>query len=386
LEALKKYWNLFGPSLLVIIFYFSEATSKAFVFYEGHKWLPPKYIKFSCLVFFAAYLFFKNVKTLLGPILLGLIFIVGQFFLEDAWQNQIIVSFSKYLFPIFLFLFFNSYQFPQQAKKNLIKAFDFILIFNSCLIILGFIFEVALLKTYSGHRFGYNGMFLASSTGSYAYSLAILGYLFRFKNKFFTNYKSLLTLLAGILIGTKSFYMALFVALLSFIIFYSGLTLKQKKAFFLGAVGLVASLFYYFFYISGEFNAIRNEKGLVDAILSFRNSLLTDQLLPFIDNNWSLPNYLFGGITDLHTRSQMAFIDVFYFWGILGGLFYLFIYFKSYLTVKIRKPEIYYFPIILVIAFLGGNFFFNASTAIYLLIFREIIHLQNNTEKPIQVS
>jgi len=386
LEALKKYWNLFGPSLLVIIFYFSEAISKAFIFYEGHKWALPRYIKLSILILLAAYLLFKNTKALIGPVVLSLIFIIGQLFLDDAWQNQIIVSFSKYLFPVFLFLFFNNYQFPQQAKKNLIKAFDFILIFNSCLILLGFILEVALFKTYSGHRFGYNGLFLASSTGSYAYSLAILGYLFRFKNKFFANYKSLLILSAGLLIGTKSFYMALFVALLSFIIFYSGSTLKQKRTLFLGSVGLVATLFYYFFYVSGEFNSIRNEKGLVDAILSFRNTLLTDQLLPFIGQNWSVPNYLFGGITDLNTRSQMAFIDVFYFWGILGGIFYLYIYFKSYLKVKISRPEIYYFPIILVIAFLGGNFFFNASTAIYLLIFREIIHLQNNIKKPVQVS
>jgi len=385
LEALKKYWNLFGPSLLVIIFYFSEAVSKIFIFYEGHKWTLPRYIKLSFLIFFVAYLIFKNLKTLVGPIVLALVFITGQLFLEDAWQNQIIVSFSKYLFPVFLFLFFNDYKFPKLAKKNLIKTFDFILMLNSSLILLGFIFEIGLFKTYSGQRFGYNGLFLASSTGSYAYSLTILGYLFRFKNKLFFNYKALLTILAGLLIGTKSFYLALFVALLSYIFFYSDLSSKQKRALFIGAIGLVASVFYYFFFVSGEFNEIRNELGLVDAILSFRNSLLTNQLLPFIDQNWSVPNYLFGGITDLHTRSQMAFIDVFYFWGILGGIFYLYIYFKSYLTVKISKPEIYYFPIILIIAFLGGNFFFNASTAIYLLIFREIIHLQKNTEKPIQV-
>jgi hypothetical protein len=109
--------------------------------------------------------------------------------------------------------------------------------------------------------------------------------------------------------------------------------------------------------------------------------LLVGETLPYIKNNWKWPNYLFGGISDLSTRAQMGFIDVFYFWGIVGGIVYLYTYYKSYLNFDLNNWKIYPFLILIVIVFLSGNFFENASVAIYLLILKERLIYDSTFDK-----
>ena len=130
-------------------------------------------------------------------------------------------------------------------------------------------------------------------------------------------------------------------------------------------------LIYIFFFQYGRFNEIRLKQGLFSSIFSFRDHLLLGETLPYIQNNWKWPNYLFGGISDLSTRTQMGFIDVFYFWGIVGGIVYLYTFYKSYIYFDLNNWKIYLFLILSVIVFLSGNFFENASLAIYLLILKE---------------
>jgi len=96
-----------------------------------------------------------------------------------------------------------------------------------------------------------------------------------------------------------------------------------------------------------------------------------EETLPFIQENWSWGNYLFGGITDMETRSQMGVIDVFYFWGLVGGALYVYTFVKTFVTFRLTKEVLFLLISFAVIVFLAGNFFENASVAIYLVVLRE---------------
>ena len=152
----------------------------------------------------------------------------------------------------------------------------------------------------------------------------------------------------------------------------------------------IASLFivgiYFFFFQYGIFNEIRRKEGLLSSIFSFRDDLFLEQTLPFIERNWTWPNYLFGGISDLATRSQMGFIDVFYFWGILGGSVYLYLYYKTFKTFPLNKILLYMLLSLVLMVFLAGNFFENASLAIYMLILKEAIISSTKTFSKTQLN
>jgi len=128
----------------------------------------------------------------------------------------------------------------------------------------------------------------------------------------------------------------------------------------------------YLLYYNPVFSEIRSSQGIISAILSYRDQLFIERTLPFIEQNWSFTNYLFGGASDFETRPQLEFFDLFYFWGIIGSVIYLLLYYHSFKPLKLPKQEEWFFFIsLIIIMFLAGNFFYNASIPIYLLIFKQ---------------
>ncbi|MCK5814987.1 MAG: hypothetical protein KAH07_03485 [Flavobacteriaceae bacterium] len=107
--------------------------------------------------------------------------------------------------------------------------------------------------------------------------------------------------------------------------------------------------------------------------MSYRDKLFLEKTLPFIKDNWEFKNFLFGGVTDLSTKSQMDFIDVFYFLGIIGGGLYLYLYYKSFFTFKTNLEVKLLLSLLLVIVFVAGNFFAYPSIVIYLFILKELL-------------
>ncbi|PHS66834.1 MAG: hypothetical protein COB12_05210, partial [Flavobacterium sp.] len=142
---------------------------------------------------------------------------------------------------------------------------------------------------------------------------------------------------------------------------------------------IVSLTVYLFLFKFGLFNEIRQNKGLLSAILSYRNELLILDTIPFIENNWNFLNYIFGGSCEYHTRSEMGFIDIVYFWGFLGGILYVWTFYKTYFTFKINGLiKLLIFSLFIIIS-LAGNFFFYTTIPIYLLILKErILFTQEN--------
>lgn len=358
------------PAILLILFFVSEAFSKYSIIFLDGKSNIQRLVKVIVLIYFAINII-RPIKNLLFPTLLLAIFCIGQFFLADGFNQEIVVSFSKFLFPIFLFIYFNRNPLNEKSQNLLFLTFEYLLILNGILIFLGFIFEIPLFNSYKFGRWGYNGLFISTATSSYIYAVAIFYFLLNLKEKFLLNWKSLFILVCCVITGTKIIYLAIFGSLLIYLMQYTHLNRKQRNILLLSILTIFTALGYLLFFQWGIFNEIRQKQGIISAIFSFRDDLLMKETIPYIRENWNLANYLFGGISDLAVRSQMGFLDIFLFWGILGGLLYLITFYKTFVPTSLIKNGVYIILILALMVFLAGNFFENASVAIYLLILKE---------------
>ena len=159
---IKTYLRKYFATILLLVFYLSEAFSKYAIFYEGGKSEIPRAIKLAALLIVFVSIV-KPWKNILYPAILLTIFIVGQLFLSTGFNLEIVVSFSKFLFPILLFIYFNEHPQSDPAMKTLFAAFEWLLVFNSTLLFLGLIAHFYLLQSYQGPRFGYNGLFITTA-------------------------------------------------------------------------------------------------------------------------------------------------------------------------------------------------------------------------------
>lgn len=366
LNQIQKSFNKYFASVLLTVFFLSEAYEKITIRYFLDKSDIAKYIKFVVLLFLmAACLRYLKQAKLIG--LLFVVFLVGQLTINNGFQNEIIIVFAKFLFPLFLFLYFNNISELAGHKGTLFKTFETLMVLNSFLIFIGYIFDISLFNTYSGQRFGFNGLFLAVSTGSYAYIITLLYFLLTYKEKAVKNWKFILIFISCVFIGTKAVYLAMAFSL-GYLIVVSKIPYKKVALSCVAVLGFGAA--YYFFFHYDLFNTIRQSDGMLSAILSYRDQLLIEKTLPYIRENWSWGNYLFGGVSDFDLRSQMDLIDVFFFWGIVGGVFYLYVFFKLFLPNTLNKTAFVFIAFLFFIVLLSGNFFVYSFVPLFLVVLK----------------
>lgn len=355
--------------LVLLLFFGTEAYNKLSWYSNWQNNNLQKILKALVFIGLCGGLIFKNYKLFLSLVGLCLIFAIGQWQLIEGFSRDNLLYLSKFLFPILLFSLFKEVKW--RPSNKLFSVYEFLVLLNSCLIIIGFIFSINYFKTYAGARFGYSGLMISSATATYFYSIAIFYFFRRYKEKAIQKWKFFGCVLASVFVGTKSIYLFLVLLAVFYIIRY--VRSKNLKYVFLFIVASLAMGFsIYLFYINPVFSRIRISVGILSSILSYRDQLFMERTLPFIEENWSVLNYLFGGVADFETRPQLEFFDLFYFWGIGGSLIYLFLYYYSYKPLKLPKQEVLFFSFsLIIIMFLAGNFFYNASIPIYLLIFRE---------------
>src|SRR5690554_813301 len=114
--------------LLLLFFYISEAYSKYGMYFDGEKSDIPRIIKLVVLLVLGLGVI-RHFRSLLGLLILAFVFCLGQLFLPNGFNTEIVVSFSKLLFPIVLFIYFNKHPLQENSKKTLFRAFEYLLIF-----------------------------------------------------------------------------------------------------------------------------------------------------------------------------------------------------------------------------------------------------------------
>lgn len=305
--------------------------------------------------------FFYTIGTL------SLIYIIGQCSLSSDKTTDLFVVFIRYLTPLILFSAYSLV--PARDKGHMFSIFKWIIVFNSALIILGLVFHIDIFRTYSGARFGYNGLFYASATGSYTYIL----YLTYLTNKLRKNKPvspwNLIVVIACLLIGTKTLYLVMFFAILYLLI----IKLKKHRliivtgAATLMMIGLLSAVL-----SSAYLLEFINNNNALTVILSQRDLLFLNNTLPYIKSEWSVTNYLFGGLNALHLRSQMAFVDLVLIFGFLGSFVYLWLYKKLYFNFKLSCFEFAGYALLALIVLFAGNFFMYTFTQLAFLIYKDI--------------
>ena len=371
-----KLKELHGFFLIValILFYLIEGINKIFIFRYGEYLILAKIIK-AVVVTFALVMIFSNTKikktNLYLILLLSGLFAVGQLNLAPNFDKIVVTNFLRYIFPIILFVYLNGVEAPKKLSNLLFNIYEKLIFLNSCLIILGAIFGIYYFKTYAGSRFGYNGLLITSATTTYFYILAIFYYIIKYKERTFNSITRGIVIASIFLAGTKSLYLFMVITTLVYIIYFA----KKRVKYLLTALTFLLLLPFCYFFIYRKMPGANN---FLDSFTSLRTAIVTNETLPFIRENWSLNNYLFGGINAINSRPQMALLDMLYFLGIIGTIIYLRAYISSYFTFSVTKIQLIFFIAIGVTSLISGNFFINTSVVIYLLILRELINQSSN--------
>lgn len=372
-EIIYTKWNWF--IILFLSFFISEAIYKFLIDQNLYQFRVAGGLKFIAQIGMITVIL-KNHKTnnliikLLG--LLCMFFVIGQFSLPQSHQSFMHIEYlNNSIFIFITLLFFNNLKLTSGQKNKALDVYEAVVIINSIAIIIGFVFSISYLKTYNGIRFGYDGFLIKSSYASYFYLMA----MFYFAHKCIIlkkiNTLVLVTIVtAAVITGTKANLLGL-ALLIPYIIIRKKLFIKTKFwiVFILTIIPLI--VFYqqianYLMVTSNVFEDIINNNGLTTVLFSFRNEILTDQLIPFISKNWTVSNFLFGGLGDIMIKSGLDFIDLVYYFGVVGALLYLLIFKRIIKTYKFNFnfDFLYFISIIAVVAALGGNFFYNSSVAI----------------------
>ena len=366
-DQISKY----GLVVIFVLYLLLEIIAKYFHFSKETTSIP-MLVKgiILCLVIGLIATRIHKIKNLWLLLVLPVIFVIGQLTINDSFSENSLVIFGKFIAPILFYIIFSEARLNPNYRKITFQIFEWGMLVNSCLLLIGFLFDFNLFESYRGNRFGYSGIFLSPGVASYAYLVTLFYFVIAFKEKVWKNWKFIFIFSSCLFIGTKAIYLGQIILVL-----YT-LTLvktKYKKLFIalLGIIGAVAA--YLFFFKFGLFNKVRETNGLLSAILSFRDRLLLDNTIPYIQENWSFINYLFGGVSNFDLRSQMEVIDIFFFWGILGGVIYLLAYVKHLITFKMNSMLWVFAGLLILIVFLAGNFFVYSTITIFLLMLRERI-------------
>lgn len=344
-----------------------EFLDKIFFFNDLH--LPfPSYIKLLIFIFLFVFTFFKKEwRLFLLSFVLIVFFGFGQFFTNQGFSFDNTFVFLKYVFPLVILKASILFLKDKDSIEPYFHFFEKAIVLNSILLLLGIILSIRIFETYDGERFGYNGIFRAASTGSYAYIITLLYFLLTYKENAVKNWKFILIFISCVFIGTKAVYLAMAFSL-GYLIVVSKIPYKKVALSCVAVLGFGAA--YYFFFHYDLFNTIRQSDGMLSAILSYRDQLLLEKTLPYIRENWSWVNYLFGGVSDFDLRSQMDLIDVFFFWGIVGGAFYLYLFFKLFLPATLNKTAFVFIAFLFFIVLLSGNFFVYSFVALFLVVLK----------------
>lgn len=362
---LKRYIGL----VLILLHFSLEFFVKLFIYLgldvdPGNTCLVYlKLLIFAGLILFSIYNFKSHKRLLLSLGIVCLLAMVGwltymqSFSLYELYIQ--IKTLSRYCYP-FLWLIFFSTLSSYQIESS-ITGYRLILVINTILILIGIVFKVDLFNSYS-NRFGYDGVFYLANDASAFYFIGLVVLYYRvIKNK---EWKSVLefvlVIIGSLLLGTKTAFLFLFL----FSIYHVYTTKKYKHGIVIMGVLLLLAI------VSGMlgfFIDLAQKTDMLTSILSLRNELFMNRFLPLIES-WHKFNYLFGGANYLESYIQMDIVDVLILFGIVGGIFYLFIFFEEFFYKQGNSYLLFVGCAYIVLGALAGHFYPSGVVAIYLAL------------------
>ena len=353
---IKKAISLERVDIKIITIFFLLMFFSDFLIKYINVYNPSFYYRYSGFtkLLFEAYLFYLVIKQgvdkfliLLVSILLGC-FLIGQLFLStnsifegillDEFLKGDIYHLNKYIFIILFVCVLKKAINNLELSQKILEIVTMILIINSVLIILGLFFKINIFKSFpNSTRFGYSGLFSKSGESVLLYLLVSIIFYIRYLKG-----KSILPVLYFCFIAILSGKKIAFLILGLFYLVHFCVISKNRKYFITFGLSLITCLFLFkdliIDFLLKQFpfwKQLFYDKGIWTVIFSTRNLSFT-RTLNFVNEHWSPINYLFGGTDYNKLRIELDPFDLFVFFGVIGGLAYLF-FIKKYFVETISN-------------------------------------------------
>jgi hypothetical protein len=316
-----------------------------------------------------------DLSYLLPVVGLLISYLVTQLFYFNQINNYNLFFNVYYFFssiiPL-LFVFFISKIEYSIIQKQISMLIWFLLI-SSFFILVGLVFEIDLLRTYfRSSRFGFSGLLLYHHEAGFIYFILLNLLYYKFiKNKTLFNLSLLiLIMIISLVVGTKK---TMFLTVFFFIYFFID-NIKRLKTLFVVIISAIIGLiifsniidkYFVFFY------DIYRKSGFLNSFLSYRDTLLTEKLYPYISQNNSIINLIFGWPFFKSHRSEMELFDATLFFGLVGLISY-FLFFKNILLSK-NKQTYFMVSSLLIATFISGNLFISIN--VMMMMYLSILYM-----------
>lgn len=184
--------------------------------------------------------------------------------------------------------------------------------------------------------------------------------------------KLVIVIFGSFLIGTKRIYLFVPILIIYYLFFLGG---YKKKITYQFGIPIFAGTFLLFLLIKRDIQrtfdvlySIYDTKGFLSSLTSYRSDLLTEIYTTTIVNDWTFLNFLFGGLDFRILRTEMGFVDLFLFFGLIGFLIYLYFY-RILFQFKFSHSFYWFFLIsLIVIVFFADAFILEANIPILFLL------------------
>ncbi len=382
-----------------VLFYFSDGLSKISYRSGSGFYRFGLIIKglFEIVILLYAIITFNRAKaSILSAIgILTGVFLIGQFFLGLNFEGinfpENFNTLFKYLFTFIFFLLVIDILSSKKSKKILLFVYKWIIGINSFFIVLGFLTNNKFLTTYTSiYRFGYDGLIFAQNEASFIFIFALTTVYYR---RFYLGIKEYffwIVLLPSLLVATKAVYLYLILLLLFHIfqkvalkniLMYAGVLMLSGYLVFSRLINeIIENSWAVFMYMY-------NRGGLWNALLSGRNAFIDEKLVPLITEIWTFPNFLFGGQDVTAHYIEMGFIDLFLFFGLIGSLLYLFVYYKIFNLISFAiRFKIFFGLSLMIIIATAGHFFESGIVGIHFIFLLLISRMKPQTIVSTEVS
>lgn len=334
--------------------------------------------------------FINETRLLFMKIFLALfaLFMFGQIlisFQADYNYNFLenISLFNKYFFVFIIFFAIYKISYHPEKLQRIIQVFENLFLINSIATLAGLIFQIDLLRTYtdSNHRYGFSGFLPAQNEATFYFFTAISYFYYKRYILKMKSWRFYVVLFSSFFLGTKGIY--LFLALLLIFHFMYHSSLKAKLASLTTAITLYITASWYLTTEHSQkllsyFIYHAQKTSWLSMILSGRN-IQINKNAPEVLDNWNIINYFIGGLDQTKFSFEMDFIDLFFFFGIIGSTVFIALYFSSLFKFNVLKPfNLFFVFSFFLIAFFAGHFFASAINSLYMCIFSlYLYHTQN---------
>ena len=323
-----------------------------------------------------------NISTSIGMLILILVLFTSLSFVPTDQMMETLVLKLKFLFGVIVLVFF--FTNFQSIDFGTIKNYVFWFVaLNFICIVAGFSLDIYYFETYSGNRFGYNGLFKSTSTATYFYIFSIT-FLFLKQNKTIKDTIWLLVLIVSALfVGSKTSYMFVFLAS---IIYFSNLIFKTQNILspklFLGLTtfsSLLLSFLGLRWYLLNNnlFSVVVAENGFWTAFFSQRD-IHFQQALTKIKTDYGFKDIMMGGPYHVDRLTEFAAADLFISLGLVGGFIFLYVVVINFPRTKNLLFKLFVAIIGLIILFRGNFLYYPSVIYLSILIFTMALNEVNN--------